>query len=164
MRFFSNFHKKWGPIKNDDFKKNPGKSTFVREWWSWAAFGFCPELVGSSFYLTVTDPSCPGADLILQMYKYTRDKVGVSAAAQTGKWVGSFYFFQAWTKYNVGAKHERNYLACYQEFLIAASFNFSPVAWPNPRRRWIPGKPWILLRRPLSVAIGWMRTRGICSS
>lgn len=62
---------------------------------------------------------------------------------------------------SVGAESRRNYLACYQVFLIATSFNFSPWAWPNHRRRWMPGKPWILLRKPLSIAVNgavWIKS------
>lgn len=133
------------------------------EWRNWAALGFWPVSV-VVFPLTVTDPSWDTTDLILQNFKCTGDKLGASANVQTSKrcfLVKNVYPSQAWTECNVGVESRRNYLACSQVFLIATSFNFSPLAWPNHRRRQMPGKPWILLRKPLSSTVNgamWIRS------
>lgn len=83
------------------------------------------------FLVTETDPSWDIADLILQTYKCPRDKVGASAAVQTGKTfflVGNTCPSQSGTEHSARVESGRNHLASPQVFLIVTSFNFSLLA------------------------------------
>lgn len=123
--------KKEGVRKSDS--SHSGKSVSVRRMTGLSSTRLLAGVSVVVFLLMVTDPRWDTADLILQMYKCTRDGVGARTAQQAGKGflsVEKVCPSQSRAECSVGAESRRNDLACYQVFLIMGSFTLSP--WLDP--------------------------------